>query len=73
MYAKSWWPTTPIDSLDAYHIVWRDQVRVLEHYHAEKRAWFWTTHGRDDTIPFPCPKTAISMAEIYEGVDLPGR
>ncbi len=62
-----------LESLEAYIVVWRDHMRALEHYRAEERRWFAALHGRDDAIQFPCPKTALTLAEIYEGVELPGR
>ena len=62
-----------IESLDAYLIVWRDTMRVLEHYRAEERRWFAALHGRDETISVPCVGATLTTTEIYEAGDLPGR
>ena len=62
-----------LESLEAYIVVWRDHMRALEYYRAEERRWFSALHGRGETIRVPCPGAAISMAEIYEGVDLTSR
>jgi Uma2 family endonuclease len=58
-----------IESLRAYVIVFQDQRRVIRHYRAENNAWFVALHGTDSTVPFPCPETELTVAEIYQGLD----
>jgi Uma2 family endonuclease len=58
-----------IESLEAYMIVWRDEMRVPFHYRAEERRWFHTIYGRNDTVHIPCLDLEVSLAEIYEGVE----
>ena len=57
-----------IESLRSYLIVWRDQVRIREHYRAEQDQWFSAFHGAGSTIAVPCPETVLKVDEIYEGV-----
>lgn len=58
-----------LESLRAYVIVFQDERRVIRHYRAENNAWFDALHGRDSTVPFPCPEFDLSVADIYQGVD----
>src|SRR5579859_4459073 len=60
-----------LESLRTYLIVWRDQMRVLEHYRAEHDQWFSAFHGPGSTIAVQCPETLLRLDEIYEGIDLP--
>jgi Uma2 family endonuclease len=57
-----------LDSLQAYIIVYRDEMRVLRHYRADG-GWYDAFLGRDDQVSFPCPAAELSLAEIYEGLE----
>ncbi len=62
-----------IESLRAYVIVFQDARRVLRHYRAEGDAWFDALHSAEDSVvPFPCPAVDLSLADVYQGVELPG-
>jgi Uma2 family endonuclease len=58
-----------IASLRTYVIVFQDEQRVVRHYRAEGDAWFSALHSADSTVPFPCPEIALSVADIYQGLD----
>jgi Uma2 family endonuclease len=62
-----------IKSLRAYVIVFRDEMRAIRHYRAEKDAWFDALHGPDGAVPFPCPELTLAVTEIYRGVSLAER
>jgi Uma2 family endonuclease len=57
-----------IERLQAYIIVYRDEMRVLRHYRAENNAWFDAEVAREGTVPFPCPEIELTLAEIYRGL-----
>jgi Uma2 family endonuclease len=58
-----------LDSLQAYLIVYRDQMRIIRHYRAENNAWFDALHASEGSkIPFPCLETELTLAEIYQGL-----
>jgi Uma2 family endonuclease len=58
-----------IQSLRAYLIVWRDQVRILEHYRAEEEQGFSAFHGPGTGVTVACLGARLSVDEIYEGVE----
>ena len=60
-----------IASLRAYVIVFQDEQRVVRHYRAEGDAWFSALHSADSAVPIPCPEIALSVADIYQGLDQP--
>jgi Uma2 family endonuclease len=69
---EKWLAYRDIESLQAYLIVWRDQRRVMLHYRAEDDGqWYDTVLGGESTLRLHCPEMALSLGEIYEGVDLP--
>jgi Uma2 family endonuclease len=45
-----------IESLRAYVIVYRDEMRIIRHYRAENGAWFDASYGAVSNVPFPCPE-----------------
>jgi hypothetical protein len=53
-----------------YLIVYRDKRRIIRHYRAENDAWFDAYHAGEGSVPFPCPELALTLAQIYEGVEL---
>jgi Uma2 family endonuclease len=57
-----------IASLQAYIIVYRDEMRVLRHYRAENNAWFDAEVAREGKVPCPCPEAVLTLADIYRGV-----
>jgi Uma2 family endonuclease len=61
-----------LKSLRAYLIVSHDKRCVIRHYRAENDAWFDAYHAGDAKVPFPCPGLELTLAEIYEGVELTG-
>ena len=61
-----------LKSLRAYLIVYHDKRRVIRHYRAENDAWFDAYHAGDASVPFPCPELTLTLAQIYEGVELTG-
>ena len=61
-----------LESLRAYVIVYRDQRRIIRHYRAENDAWFDAYHAREGSVPFACPELELTLAQIYEGVELTG-
>jgi Uma2 family endonuclease len=58
-----------IESLQAYIIVYRDEMRVVRHFLDPEYAW-WDTRvvSREAKVPFPCPAVELSLAEIYRGL-----
>ena len=58
-----------LESLRAYIIVYRDQMRVIRHYRAENNAWFDSLHASEaDTVGFPCPEVDLTLADVYRGL-----
>jgi Uma2 family endonuclease len=68
---EKWLAYRDIKSLQRYVIVWRDQRRVMVHYRADDGEWYDTVLGGESSFSLPCPKMALSLGEVYEGVDLP--
>jgi Uma2 family endonuclease len=68
---EKWLAYRDIESLQTYLIVWRDQRRVMLHYRAEDDGqWYDTVLGGEASFRLRCPEMALSLGEIYEGVDL---
>jgi Uma2 family endonuclease len=66
---EKWLVYNRLECLQAYIIVYCDQMRVLRHYRAENNAWFSALHaGPEDKIPFPCPEVELTLGDIYRGV-----
>ena len=59
-----------LESLRAYVIVYPDTRRVIRHYRAENDAWFDAHHAGEASVPFQCPEVALTLAQIYEDVEL---
>src|SRR5207245_8182915 len=55
-----------IKSLQAYVIVYRDQMRVLAHYRGDDDLWYEALHGRGSNVRFPCPEVTLPVTDIYE-------
>ncbi len=58
-----------IQSLQAYIIVYGDELRVMRHYRAEQGAWFDAEVVREGSVPFPCPPITLTLAEIYRDLE----
>jgi Uma2 family endonuclease len=58
-----------IENLQAYIIVYRDEMRVLRHYRVDNdhTAWYEAETRREGSVPFPCPAIELTLAEIYRG------
>jgi Uma2 family endonuclease len=57
-----------LDSLQAYVIVYRDEMRVLRHYRDEGGAWWDAEVSGEGKVPFPCPALELTLADIYRGL-----
>jgi Uma2 family endonuclease len=57
-----------IDSLRAYVIVYRDDMRVLRHYRDENGTWWDAEVSGEGRVPFPCPDVVLTLADIYRGL-----
>jgi Uma2 family endonuclease len=57
-----------IDSLQAYIIVYRDEMRVMRHYRDKDRAWWDAEVWGEGRVPFPCPDVELTLADIYRGL-----
>ena len=60
-----------IDSLRAYVIVYRDEMRVLRHYRDENGTWWDADVSGAGRVPFPCPVVELTLADIYRIAVLP--
>jgi Uma2 family endonuclease len=58
-----------LKSLQAYVIIYRDQMRGLAHHRGDDGLWYDALLGQADKIRFPCPAVALPLTEIYEGID----
>lgn len=59
-----------VGSLDAYLIVDHRQRRVERHWRDDAGRWQRTEITGEGSVPLPCPEIALTLAEIYEGVEL---
>jgi Uma2 family endonuclease len=58
-----------LDSLQAYVIVYRDEMRVLRHYRDDNGAWFVAeVASAEGRVPFPCPEIVLTLADMYQGL-----
>lgn len=60
-----------IDSLRAYLIIDRRRRRVERHWRDDRAEWWREELIGEGTSPIPCPETALTLDEIYQGVQLP--
>jgi Uma2 family endonuclease len=61
-----------LDSLRAYLIVWSTEQRCTLHYRDEDLSWTSSEiAGSTGEVVLACPELRLSLAEIYDGVDLP--
>jgi len=61
-----------IAALGAYLVVDQERRLVERHWRDEAGAWRRETLEEQGTIPLPCPASlALTLDEIYEGVELP--
>lgn len=67
---EKWAAYRNLESLRAYLIVWRDQMRILHHYRAEEDQWFTAIHGRGSSFMLECPEVRLQLDDIYEGIEL---
>lgn len=62
-----------IDSLTDYVVIWQDRVRI-EHFHRQDGHWFIESHiNRADAFELPGLEVTLSLAEIYDGIEVPDR
>ena len=61
-----------IDSLQAYVMVYQDQVRVERHFRGPDGEWRNAEVSRVGNVPLPCPEITLTLDDIYAGVDLSG-
>lgn len=54
-------------SLQAYLIISQDERKVGRHFRDENDDWWQAEIVGEGNVPIPCPKTELSLAEIYEG------
>jgi len=57
-----------LESLQAYIIVFRDDVRVTRHYRDEDGQWSHAEVVGDGDVPFPCPEVQLRLADMYRGL-----
>jgi Uma2 family endonuclease len=57
-----------LESLRAYVIVYRDELRVLRHYRDDAGAWSDLEVVGEGRVCFPCPELDLTLAEIYRGL-----
>ena len=60
-----------IPTLKAYLLVAQDQYEVEMFYREPTGSWWVETFsGLESTLTLPCPEMSLSLAEIYEGIEL---
>lgn len=62
------------DALRAYLIIEQDTRRVERHWRDDQRAWQHaevSAAAGTSIVPVPCPEMALTLDEIYDGVDMP--
>lgn len=60
-----------IPTLKAYLLVAQDQYEVEMFYREPTENWWVETFSSlESTLTLPCPETSLSLAEIYEGIEL---
>lgn len=59
-----------IDSLQAYIMVYQDQMRVERHYRGPDGEWLNAEVSRKGNVPLPCPEVTFTLDDIFDGVDL---
>ncbi|HEU4631227.1 MAG TPA: Uma2 family endonuclease [Gemmatimonadaceae bacterium] len=59
-----------VASLRAYLVVDHRQRRVERHWRDDAGRWQRAEVTGEGSVPIPCPETALTLAEIYEGVEL---
>ncbi|HEX5436658.1 MAG TPA: Uma2 family endonuclease [Gemmatimonadaceae bacterium] len=63
-----------VDSLRAYLMVEQDARRVERHWRDDRQAWQVeevSAEGGASAVRVPCPALTLTLAEIYEGIELP--
>jgi Uma2 family endonuclease len=56
--------------LEAYLIVAQDQRWVERHFRVEDGTWRRADLLDEGRFPIPCPETELSLAQIYEGLEV---
>lgn len=56
-----------IPTLQAYLIVEQDRMAVERHWRSADGLW-QSELSSEGTVPIPCPKTTLPLADIYDGV-----
>jgi Uma2 family endonuclease len=55
-------------SIQAYLVVHQYEARVERHYRDAGAAWRYDDVAGAGDVPVPCPETALTLDEIYDGV-----
>jgi Uma2 family endonuclease len=58
------------EKLAAYLIVAQERKWIERHFRAENGAWRRGDLIDEGRFPVPCPETELSLAEIYEGLEV---
>lgn len=59
-----------IASLQAYHIVFQDERRIVRHFRDAKGAWWEEDLTGEGSIRLHCPDTTLTLSRVCRGVDL---
>lgn len=59
-----------ITSLEAYVMVYQDEMRVERHYRDADGVWRNAEVARKGNVPLPCPEIRLTLDDIYDGVDM---
>lgn len=57
-----------LSSLKCYLIVHQEELRVERHWRDEEGVWWQADLVGEGRVPVPCPKTELTLADIYEGL-----
>jgi Uma2 family endonuclease len=57
-----------LESLKAYVIVYRDEMRVMRHWRDDHGTWWDAEVAGEGKVPFPCPQIELTLADIYRGL-----
>lgn len=59
-----------IRSLQAYILIAQDELHVERHFRNALGQWENAELTGEGIVPFPCPEIELTIADIYEGIDL---
>lgn len=61
-----------VPSLQAYVMVFQDQIRVQRHYRDDDGAWQNAEVAGVGNVPLPCPDLRLTLDDIYAGIEVSG-